>query len=154
MKKGKNGTEKGRAKGKESRSGAGRPAGRPAPERGHGKGVATSGIIILGKTTHTRKDAMKDYSMHHVPGEHLKFEDRQILARDWNRQVNNGPRPTIRGFASDHGLPAATWHREYERGKVGASVPIFPFFKIVPFNLALSLAILFPVAFSPVHVIS
>ena len=66
---------------------------------------------------------MKDYSIHHVPGEHLKFEDRQILARDWNRQVNNGPRPTIRGFARDHGLPAATWHREYERGKVGASVP-------------------------------
>ncbi len=123
MKKGKNGTKKRQAKGKGSRSGAGRPAGRPAPEREHGKGVATSGIIVLGKTTHTRKDAMKDYSIHHVPGEHLKFEDRQILARDWNRQVNNGPRPTIRGFARDHGLAAATWHREYKRGKVDASVP-------------------------------
>ena len=66
---------------------------------------------------------MKDYSIHHVPGEHLKFKDRLILARDWNRQVNNGPRPTIRGFARDHGLAPATWHREYERGKVGASVP-------------------------------
>lgn len=58
-----------------------------------------------------------------LSGHHLKFEDRQILARDWNRQVNNGPKPTIRGFAKDHGLAPATWHREYERGKVGAAVP-------------------------------
>lgn len=49
--------------------------------------------------------------------------NRWALARDWNRQVNNGRRPTIRGFARDHGLSPATWHREYRRGEVGASVP-------------------------------
>ena len=28
---------------------------------------------------------MKDYSIHHVPGRHLTFGDRLVLARDWNR---------------------------------------------------------------------
>ena len=79
--------------------------------------------MTLHKHTHTRKDAMKCYSIHHAPGEHLTLADRLALARDWNRLVNNGRRPTIRGFAREHGLSPATWHREYRRGEVGASVP-------------------------------
>ena len=77
----------------------------------------------LGKTTHTRKDAVRDYSMHHVPGKHLPFEDRLLLARDWNRRVSQGPKPTIRGFARIHGISPSTWSRECKRGTMGDSVP-------------------------------
>lgn len=65
---------------------------------------------------------MGNYNIHHIPGKHLKFEDRRILAMDWNNQVKNGPKPTLREFARNHGLSPSTWHREYERGKMSVSV--------------------------------
>ena len=71
----------------------------------------------------TRKDAVRQYTIHHAPGAHLTFDDRERLARDWNRLVKNGPMPTLRGFAKSHGIPFATWRREYNRGKTGETVP-------------------------------
>ena len=71
----------------------------------------------------TRKDAVRQYTIHHAPGAHLTFDDRERLARDWNRLVQNGPMPTLRGFAESHGIPFATWRREYNRGKTGETVP-------------------------------
>lgn len=66
---------------------------------------------------------MKDYSIRHVPGRHLTCDERQILARDWNAILERGGRPTITGFAKAHGLPVATWHREYRRGMMSEPVP-------------------------------
>lgn len=66
---------------------------------------------------------MKDYSIRHVPGRHLTFDERQILARDWNAILDHGGRPTITGFAKAHGLSEATWHREYKRGMMSDPVP-------------------------------
>ena len=66
---------------------------------------------------------MKDYSIRHVPGRHLTFGERQILARDWNAILDHGGRPTITGFAKAHGLSEATWHREYKRGMMSDPVP-------------------------------
>ena len=50
------------------------------------------------------------------------FDQRERFAADWNRQVRRGPMPTIRGFARAHGLPAATWAREFNRGRTGKAV--------------------------------
>ena len=66
---------------------------------------------------------MRHYTTHHRPGTHLTFHDRQILARDWNDRVRRGRMPTLRGFARDHGLAFETWRREFNRGRVGETVP-------------------------------
>jgi hypothetical protein len=65
---------------------------------------------------------MKDYSIHHVPGRHLTFADRQILARDWNRLLDGARKPSMSRFAAGHGLAKATWCREYWRGAKGFAV--------------------------------
>ena len=69
------------------------------------------------------KDAVRNYTIRKVPGAHLTFDQRERLAADWNRLVRRGPMPTIRGFARAHGLPAATWAREFNRGRTGRAVP-------------------------------
>lgn len=66
---------------------------------------------------------MKDYSIYHVSGRHLTFADRLILARDWNRLLEVARKPSMRGFALEHGLAPATWFREYWRGATGFAVP-------------------------------
>lgn len=70
-----------------------------------------------------KKDAMRHYTIHHRAGKHLTFDDREILARDWNDRVERGEKPSLRAFARDHGLALATWTREFGRGKTGESVP-------------------------------
>ena len=44
-----------------------------------------------------------------MPGAHLDFIQRQILASDWNAIVNAGCRITLRQFAAKHGLRCETW---------------------------------------------
>ncbi len=61
--------------------------------------------------------------MHRPPGTHLTFEQRELLGQKWNRLVEGGKRPTLRGFARDNGIPYATWNREYNRGRTGETVP-------------------------------
>ena len=63
------------------------------------------------------------YTTQHVPGAHLDFGQRQILASDWNALVGAGCRVTLRQFAAKHGLKHETWRREYMRGATGAAVP-------------------------------
>ena len=38
---------------------------------------------------------MRDCSIHHVPGRHLTFDDRVILARDWNRLLECARKPLM-----------------------------------------------------------
>ena len=65
---------------------------------------------------------MKDYSIHHVPGRHLTFGDRLVLARDWNRLLECARKPSLCKFAIEHGLAPSTWLREYRRGALGEAV--------------------------------
>lgn len=87
------------------------------------KGVQSSAIMRSDTTLQKQnKDAMRKYNIHKTPGAHLSFDQRERLAADWNRLVRRGPMPTIRGFAKAHGLPAATWSREFNKGKTGETV--------------------------------
>ena len=70
-----------------------------------------------------RKDAVRNYTTQHVPGAHLNFSQRQILASDWNANIRAGCRITLRQFAAKHGLKCETWRREYLRGATGTAVP-------------------------------
>ena len=65
---------------------------------------------------------MRNYITQHVPGKHLTFEQRQILAADWNKIINSGCRITLRQFAAKHGLRYETWRREYLRGATGFAI--------------------------------
>ena len=66
---------------------------------------------------------MRKYTIHHQPGAQLTFYDRQMLGKDWNDRIRHGKMPTLRGFAKDHGIAFETWRREYERGRMGETVP-------------------------------
>lgn len=70
------------------------------------KGVAICGMMKATKPNHptTRKDAVRKYIIQRTPGTHLTFEQRQILAADWNELVRAGCRATLRQFAAKHGL--------------------------------------------------
>ena len=101
-------------------------------ERPHGgvarknnKGVAICSMMKAAKQNHpsTKKDAMRNYITQHVPGKHLTFEQREILAADWNKIINSGCRITLRQFAAKHGLRYETWRREYLRGATGFAIP-------------------------------
>ena len=70
-----------------------------------------------------RKDAVRKYTTHHVPGAHIDFDTRQRLAADWNRAIREGRRVSLRAFAKAHGLAYETWRREYGRGRTAADVP-------------------------------
>ena len=106
--------------------------GKRRKERPHGgvarkkhKGVTISGKMKATKPKHLprRKDAVRKYITQHVPGTFLTFEQRQILAADWNELIRTGCRITLRQFAAKHGLRYETWRREYNRGATGAAVP-------------------------------
>ena len=77
---------------------------------------------IIKKPKQKKRDAMKKYIIHKVPGTHLSFAQREFLAADWNRLVKYGPMPTLRSFAKAHGLAKSTWAREFNRGKTGITV--------------------------------
>ena len=89
------------------------------------KGVTVCGMMQVTKPRHQsqRKDAVRNYTTQHVPGAHLNFGQRQILASDWNATIRAGCRVTLRQFAAKHGLKYETWRREYLRGATGAAVP-------------------------------
>lgn len=65
----------------------------------------------------------RKYNIHHVPGKALSFDQRKLLAIDWNRLIHEGKKPSLRAFAKEHGLPYSTWKREYDRGKLAKTVP-------------------------------
>lgn len=88
------------------------------------KGVADSAMMEVIKPNHRRrKDAVRKYTTHHVPGAHIDFDTRQRLAADWNRAIREGRRVSLRAFAKAHGLAYETWRREYGRGRTAADVP-------------------------------
>lgn len=87
------------------------------------KGAPVSAMLELAQTNKQKRSAVRHYNIHHVPGKALTFEDRQLLAADWNRMVKAGRKPSLRKFARDHGLPYPTWRREYGRGMTGETVP-------------------------------
>ena len=89
------------------------------------KGVAICGMMKAAKPNHhsQRKDAMRNYTTQHVPGAHLNFSQRQILASDWNATIRAGCRITHHQFAAKHGLKYETWRREYLRGATGVAIP-------------------------------
>ena len=98
-----------------------RPHGGDAPDC---KSAPSSAIMRSHKPLQKqRKDAVRKYSIHKVPGAHLTFDQRERLAADWNRLVKRGPMPTMRGFAKAHGLAVSTWSREFNRGRTGETVP-------------------------------
>ena len=101
-----------------------RPLGGVAQKKSS-KGVTICGMMKVTQPKHQsqRKDAMRNYTTQHVPGTHLNFNHRQILASDWNAIVRAGGRITLRQFAAKHGLKCETWRREYLRGATGAAVP-------------------------------
>ena len=64
------------------------------------KGVLVPAIMRSIKTLQKqKKDAVRKYTIHKVPGAHLTFDQRERLAADWNRRVRRGPMPTIRGVS-------------------------------------------------------
>ena len=69
-----------------------------------------------------RKDAMRKHTIHRAPGTSLTFEHRMLPAREWNRRIRHGPKPSLRSFALEMGLPQETWRREFNRGKTGGTV--------------------------------
>ena len=108
-----------------------RPHGGGAPDC---KSALSSAIMRSDKTLQQqRKGAVRKYSIHKVPGAHLTFDQRERLAADWNRLVRRGPMPSLRGFAKTHGLAAATWTREFNRGRTGETVPAFAHFSTESF---------------------
>ena len=60
------------------------------------------------------------YTLHHVPGQHLTFKDREQIAMAYNRnlQLPASRRLSLRGLAIQIGLPCSTLHREIRRGRV------------------------------------
>lgn len=69
------------------------------------------------------KPEHRQYTIKHVPGQHLNLYERIILARDWNAAIEaNSASLTIRSFAKAHGLAPQTWQRELNRGAEGKIV--------------------------------
>jgi IS30 family transposase len=64
---------------------------------------------------------MRKLLLHRIPMRHFTGEQRVILERLWNVNVNKGhdTRLTIRGFAGEHAVPYPTLRRELERGMPG-----------------------------------
>jgi IS30 family transposase len=62
----------------------------------------------------------KAYTLHHVPGQHLSFKDREQIAMAHNRnlQLPACRRLSLRKLARQLGLPATTLFREIRRGLV------------------------------------
>lgn len=62
----------------------------------------------------------KVYTLHHVPGQHLTFKDREQIAMAYNNnlQLPAYQRLSMRKLADQIGLPYSTLHREIHRGRV------------------------------------
>ena len=62
----------------------------------------------------------RQYTLHHVPGQHLKFEDREQIAMIYNRNLRCPAykRLSLRDLAVQIGLPYSTLQREIQRGLV------------------------------------
>lgn len=80
-------------------------------------------MIESSKNNMQKRSTVRKYNIHHAPGEAITPEQRQMLARDWNKLVREGKKPSHREFARTHGLPYPTWRREFNRGKTGETVP-------------------------------
>ena len=61
----------------------------------------------------------KAYTLHHVPGQHLSFKDREQIAMAYNRNLRLPAyqRRSLRELAVRIGLPCSTLHREIRRGR-------------------------------------
>ena len=114
--------EKDRLRKKKERRKKDRPLGGGALPRGC-KGALSNGMMKVTKPKQTKeKDAVRKYTIHRAPGTFLTFTHREHLAREWNKRIKNGPHPTMRSFAKEMGIPAATWQREFNRGKTAETV--------------------------------
>ena len=62
----------------------------------------------------------REYTLHHVPGQHLTFKDREQIAMAYNRnlQLPACRRLSLRKLAIRLGLPHTTLSREIRRGLV------------------------------------
>ena len=62
----------------------------------------------------------KPYTIHHVPGQHLTFSDREQMAIVYNHnlQLPASQRLSRRKMADQVGLPHTTFCREIKRGLV------------------------------------
>lgn len=62
----------------------------------------------------------RDYTIHHVPGHHLTFEDRRIIERAYNKNLRESrARRLSQGALADSlGIPRSTFSREIRRGRV------------------------------------
>ena len=62
----------------------------------------------------------RSYTLHHVPGQHLTFKDREQIAMAYNRNLRFPAfqRRSLRELAIQIGLPYGTLHREIRRGLV------------------------------------
>ena len=62
----------------------------------------------------------KAYTLHHVPGQHLSFQEREQIAMAHNRNLRLPAcrRLSLRKLARQLGLPATTLSREIRRGRV------------------------------------
>lgn len=62
----------------------------------------------------------RQYTLHHSPGQHLTFKDREQIAMAYNRnlQLPAYQRLSLRKLADQIGLPYSTLHREIRRGRV------------------------------------
>ena len=98
---------------------------RSSTRKKHTNGAAIFGIMGVAMKNHKsqKKGARRYYNIQHVPGAHLTFSQRLLLASDWNENIRAGRTVTFCEFAAKHGLTKETWRREYWRGAVGIAVP-------------------------------
>ncbi|MGB4240821.1 MAG: IS30 family transposase [Kiritimatiellia bacterium] len=66
----------------------------------------------------------RPYTLHHVPGQHLTFKDREQIAMIYNQNLRQPAykRLSLRELASRIGLPYSTLHREILRGRIAQPV--------------------------------
>ena len=108
-----------------------RPKGRgaPLPRGGGGRrnfGAKKGSSIFKCRVPTKRTDKKKElpltraYTLHHVPGQHLTFKDREQIAMAYNHnlQLPAYQRLSLRKLADQIGLPYSTLHREIQRGRI------------------------------------
>jgi len=117
--------------------------GKQGEKKGMRKGLQKGGVCLIKEVSETvqRKDtAMRKLSLHHVPMRHFTGEERSILEREWNDNIEKGrgTQLSMRGFAKANGHPHATLRRELLRGMEGE--PLFDKIKKAWFYPAYSAA--------------
>ena len=97
------------------------PAG--APPRGSRKKIKNGALksAITSRTITSKKGLRfmaRDYTLHHVPGQHLIFEDRKIIEQMYNDnlQLPKKEKLSKRALAKLLGLPPSTFNDEISRG--------------------------------------